>query len=142
MIASDHGTLLPPRASLYDSAIEKAELSSHIDFVLAGGLVERALAATSSTRLTVDHAVSQADIAPLFAWLLDVDGIAFMADNPLTTHRRLPVLADLGDDHVPETQRLFSRRYPWRRRQPPLGRRPARAPLLPRLPADQRRSRR
>jgi len=112
MIASDHGNTVPPLVNLYGNSPMASHLREcHVNMLLTGGLTERALKATQSPPLRIDDVVSQAGLATLAAYVMNLDGARFMGDNPLGTHPKLPVLSDLEEDLFdPVAGQAYSRR--------------------------------
>jgi len=109
IVASDHGTLVPPLFDLYQGQNHPdLQLASHINMLLSGGLMHRALETQGLANLRIDRLVSQADVAPLIADVLSISG-RFMAEDPLLQERHLPVLSDLEQDLFDhESGRAFS----------------------------------
>jgi hypothetical protein len=99
IVVSDHGNNVPPYVDLYQGSPTRTQrLQSHINFVLSGGLTERALAALQAPNLVVDRLVSQSDVAPLIAAVVGLPDARFMGESPLRAARRLPVLSILEED--------------------------------------------
>ena len=95
---SDHGNNVPPRTELYGSSPFGAEeVQSHINFVISGGITERAVAETGRAETQPERERSQASAAALAAYILDLDGARFMGENPLGKETMLPVVSDLEE---------------------------------------------
>lgn len=91
-VVSDHGVAGEPYHQIPAPYNSIEYLKSHIVMLLAGGLVERAgLAGTN-----INQTVSQADIAPLIAWITGQPNQRFMGEMLLTRERKRPVVVDLG----------------------------------------------
>ncbi len=99
IIVSDHGNRIP-RRGVHDPALgpEDVVLQSHVNLVLTGGLVDKAVAELPGTPRLIDRVVSQADVAALGAYVLGFDGERFMGEDPLLPKRHLPVIASLEEN--------------------------------------------
>lgn len=93
---SDHGNDVAPYTELYaNNDTRTARLESHINFMLAGGLVESALQTAGKVApLVVSDIKSQADAAALIGFILGLD-TPFMGEVPLNITRHLPVISEL-----------------------------------------------
>ncbi len=97
IVVSDHGVAGPGYHT--QKTIKDRKAKSHIVLLVGGGIAEDA----GLGGKTWDPWVSQADIAPLIAWLHGVDKERFMGDLLLTQHRARPVVSDLGGQlYLPE----------------------------------------
>jgi hypothetical protein len=98
LILSDHGNDVPPYTELYpEKKTRRVHLQSHVNFVVAGGLVEKALKSLARTPPVVDETVrSQADAAALAAYVIGLD-TSFMGEVPFGP-RSLPVIAELEEN--------------------------------------------
>jgi hypothetical protein len=98
LVVSDHGNGLPPYHDLYHGApTAAAQLDSHVQFFLVGGLAEEALAHYGLTRMDLNHFVSQADAAVLMADVIGVHNKRFFGINPFTESRNQPLIAILEE---------------------------------------------
>jgi hypothetical protein len=111
IVASDHGNNVVPLVDLYgDSPAKMRLLQSHINLILAGGLMETALSTQGMASMRLDDAVSQADIAAFAGYVIDLPAARFMGQNLLAQGRSLPVLSDLEEDLFDHASgRVFSR---------------------------------
>jgi arylsulfatase A-like enzyme len=109
IFASDHGNQVPAYQDLYpDRPTTMARLQSHINFIMAGGLVEKALRDLRLPSLRRDSLVSQVDISQFLADTLGLQDFASMGENPFHDRRQLPVLSRL-EQHLfdPEARTLM-----------------------------------
>ena len=107
IITGDHGVAGPP---YFPPKAERKALAyqlSHIPLILGGGLIEKA----KLSGKTLSSYVSQADIAPLIAYLFGKKSAAFTAEMLLSEKRQRPVLSDLGEGlFAPKLQKTFSKK--------------------------------
>jgi phosphoglycerol transferase MdoB-like AlkP superfamily enzyme len=97
IIASDHGNAVAPLNNLYERKnFQKENLFSHVAMAMTGGIVDDVLKAEKLTSLRIEDAVSQADVAPWFAYLLGMNDQKFLGEPLLVRRRISPVVSDLG----------------------------------------------
>lgn len=109
IFASDHGNQVPAYQDIYpDRPTAVARLQSHINFIIAGGLAEKALRDLKLTSLRRDGLVSQVDISQFLADTLGLKDFSSMGENPFHDRRHLPVLSRL-EQHLfdPQSQTLI-----------------------------------
>jgi hypothetical protein len=110
ILATDHGNQVPPYHDLYkDRSTSAARLQSHMNFMITGGLAEKALQDLKLSQLKRDALVSQVDISRFLADTLGLDDFSSMGEDPFHSARRLPVLSRL-EQHLfdPATQSLWA----------------------------------
>lgn len=96
ILASDHGNQVPAYQDIYpDRPTAMARLQSHINFIIAGGLAEKALRDLRLPSLQRDVLVSQVDISQFLADTLGLREFSSMGENPFHEKRQLPVLSRL-----------------------------------------------
>jgi hypothetical protein len=96
ILTSDHGNQVPPYQDIYpDRSTAVARLQSHINLIITGGLVEKALKDLDLTSLKRDELVSQVDVSQFLADTLGLEDFPGMGENPFHEERRLPVLSRL-----------------------------------------------
>lgn len=110
VLVSDHGTSAPPYADIYGTDPAAAErLQSHVNLVVAGGLVDQVLEATGQGAVVRREIVSQADVGGFFAYLLGLQDASFLGEALFAKARRAPVLSDLEQGLFnPGTGKFFS----------------------------------
>jgi hypothetical protein len=109
IFASDHGNQVPAYQDIYpDRPTAVARLQSHINFIITGGLAEKALRDLKLTSLRRDVLVSQVDISQFLADTLGLKEFSSMGENPFHDRRHLPVLSRL-EQHLfdPESRSLI-----------------------------------
>jgi hypothetical protein len=109
IFASDHGNQVPAYQDIYpDRSTAMARLQSHINFIIAGGLAEKALRDLRLPSLLRDGLVSQVDISQFLADILGLQDFSSMGENPFHDKRQLPVLSRL-EQHLfdPASQTLM-----------------------------------
>lgn len=107
VVASDHGVAGQPFHPLPKSETNLAHQKSHMALILGGGIIK---AAGLEGKVWQPH-VSQADIAPLIAFLFDQSDKHFMGEMLLTNARQRPVLCDLGEKvFSPKLGKSFSKK--------------------------------
>jgi hypothetical protein len=109
IFVSDHGNQIPAYQDIYpDRPTAVARLQSHINFIIAGGLAEKALRDLGLNALPRDVLVSQVDISQFLADTLGLKEFSSMGENPFHDKRLLPVLSRL-EQHLfdPQSQSLI-----------------------------------
>lgn len=111
VLVSDHGHGAP---RYQDKAIDRTDLYdsiSHIHMMLSGGIAEDAAAKFPADVVAVrDQPVSQADVAPLLAYLMDIKQVRFFSDSLLWQRpRKSVVVADTGSGiYLPSSKQFYS----------------------------------
>lgn len=109
IFASDHGNNVAPYSKLYPSdLIESHKLQSHINLIVTGGLVSRALVHFDEGAKQRYEFVSQADIGMFSAFILSEESGNYFGDPLFTMHRKTPILSDLEDGlFIPHLNKLI-----------------------------------
>lgn len=112
VLVSDHGTSVPPYADIYGGDPAAPErLQSHVNLIVAGGLVDQVLAASGQSAVARRELVSQADVGGFLAYLLGLQDGSFLGETLFARARRAPVLSDLEQGLFnPGTGKFFSNR--------------------------------
>lgn len=120
VVVNDHGNLLPSQLESKGHTfgisntldISAANVVSRAALVVSGGLVQSALRQLNKTNEVDSRPVSQVDIFATLGNLID-ERMQTVGDSLFATHRRWPVIVDLGNNiYFPELLQSPTRVFP------------------------------